>query len=167
MTEGPLTACPPAASEERVEDTASWPSRCSPGRRLGWADFTLICSPTEDKRPRSLRVNRSRQAWGSNSPARLKIFPTAWAKFICQSPKELVPASVWKCQPVWLEECEESFPLNSRKHMGGGWRPTPQPANSRSSGAKRGPEGSGIPTTSQGGGAGDGDSSIDQAESGS
>lgn len=105
--------------------------------------LTLICSPTEDERPRSLRVNTSQQSLGSNSPARLKIFPTAWAKFICQSSKELVPASVWKCQPVWLEECEESFPLNSRKHMGadGARRPNlPALAQVELKGAQKGLE---------------------------
>lgn len=159
MTEEPLTAL-------LLPLRKGWkpPPPGSLGALLGevWAGQTYPnLQPHRGQEAQKSQSEQKSSGLGSNPPARLKIFPTAWAKFICQSPKEPVLASVWKCQPVWLEEREESFPLNSRKHMGGGWRPTPQPANSCSSGAKRGPEGSGIPTTSQGGGAEDrdGDSS--------
>lgn len=107
----------------------------------GWAGMTYpnlqgyrtALWPLQRSRPEESWDGRKSVSLGSASPERLKIFPAAGAKFICQSSKELIPASVWKCQPVWLEECGESFPLNSREHMGGGWHPPPQLANSRSS----------------------------------
>lgn len=110
-----------------------------PGALLedGWAGRTYpnlqgcrtALRPHQRSRPEDLWDGRKSVSLDSASSERLKIFPTARAKFICQSSEELIPASVWKCQPVWLEERGESFPLNSREHMGGGWHPPPQLAN--------------------------------------
>ena len=116
-----------AASEHKVGSHPSWGSPGGDGPAGKTYPNLQGCS-TGLWPPRS----RLEESWGrrksvslgSASSERLKIFPTARAKFICQSPEELIPASVWKCQPVWLEERKQSFPLNSRKHMGTGLDPS-------------------------------------------